>query len=213
VIKLWSGAASTNVRLVRSYQEAAGWIDRLFTRGVLNLAGGTFQYWKLSPGRLRAAAHLLFHGSPPGPQAWEVHRNYVLFQEFLEENSFDTRVTIIGNRAFAYRRFNRENDFRASGSGRIDNDPGQIDPAFVRLAFEVARKLRAQSCAMDGLWRGREPVVGEVSYTYVSRFVHDCPGHWDSELKWHEGKMWPEEAHVADFLARLEAWRQTECRR
>jgi len=136
---------------------------------------------------------------------WELHKNYVYFQEFLPGNAFDTRVTVIGDRAFGYRRFNRENDFRASGSGLVDHDPAGIDAAFIDLAFQVAKKLGAQSCAIDGLWRDGEAVVGEISYTYVSWLVHDCPGHWDSGLNWHEGQMWPEEAQIQDFIARLEA--------
>ena len=36
------------------------------------------------------------------PTIWQTEKNYVLFQKFLPNNSFDTRVTVIGNRAFAY---------------------------------------------------------------------------------------------------------------
>jgi hypothetical protein len=34
----------------------------------------------------------------------------------------------------------------------------------------------------------------------VAWMVESCPGHWDSKLQWHEGHVWPEEAHVEDFL-------------
>ena len=71
----------------------------------------------------------------------------VLFQEFLPCNDFDTRITVIGNRAFGFRRFNRANDFRASGSGKIDYDPKNIAPEMVQLAFDVTRRLNVQSCS------------------------------------------------------------------
>jgi hypothetical protein len=31
--------------------------------------------------------------------------------------------------------------------------------------------------------------------------VHSCPGHWDKNLKWHRGKMWPQDAILEDMLA------------
>ena len=76
----------------------------------------------------------------PNPY-WDVHYRYALFQQWLPGNEFDTRITVIGNRAFGFRRFNRQGDFRASGSGNLDWDPVQVDPAFVQLAFRIAKRL------------------------------------------------------------------------
>lgn len=200
VLKLWAGAGSQNVTLVKSRLEAELWVRRIFERGVASL----FKEQPTLKSRLKEAVRILARGEGGAPP-WELHKNYVLFQEFLPGNAFDTRVTVIGSRAFGFRRFNREGDFRASGSGKIDHDPQQVSAEFVRLAFDTARKLKAQSCAIDGLRRGTDPVVGEVSYTYASWAVHDCPGHWDADLNWHEGQMRPEEAQIQDFLRRLES--------
>lgn len=214
VLKLAAGAGSTNVRLVRSHQEACVWITRLFAEGVANLEGPPRgQYpWSVKK-RLRGAFKAIVKGqSLYDPLLHgERHQDYVLFQEFLPDNPFDTRVTVIGDRAFAFRRFNRPNDFRSSGSGNFDVNPAEIDLWTVRLAFQVAQRLNTQSIAIDGLRRGEDRVVGEISYTYVSWVVHECPGHWrlvgspmTGELMWQEGQMWPEEAQVQDFLHRLE---------
>lgn len=199
VLKLWSGAGSSNVTLVPTPAEAARWIDRLFGYGVATLAADPPTLQQRAEHGVRALLAL------DEPHPHELHKDYVLFQEFLPDNPFDTRITVIGDRAFGFRRFNREGDFRASGSGQIDHAPDQVDARMIRLAFETADRLKMQSCAIDGLWRGGDPVVVEVSYTYASWAVHDCPGHWDRELAWHPGQMWPEEAQVQDFLARLEA--------
>lgn len=197
VIKLWSGAGSSNVQLVPSYSHAEKWINRLFAKGVEDLDTVGFQPLN----RLVKALVLLYRGEISCP--WELHKNYVLFQEFLPGNDFDTRITVIGNRAFGFRRFNRPADFRASGSGIIDHDPAKIDLDTVRLAFDVSKKLHAQSIAIDGLRDEERRVVGEVSYTYASWAVRLCPGHWDIDLNWHPGQMWPEEAQVRDFMDRL----------
>lgn len=96
----------------------------------------------------------------------EFHKGYVLFQEFLSDNAFDIRITIIGNRAFTFRRFNRPNDFRANGSGRIDWDPAYITTDALLLAYEAARILETQSLAVDILRQEGEPVIAEISYYY-----------------------------------------------
>ncbi len=213
VLKLATGCSSTNVRLVRDPSEANVWIDRIFRRRLTTLEEGQFR--PLPWGRrIRAAASVLRHGTPPLPwdDGYEPQSGYVLFQEFLPGNDFDTRVTVIGNRAFASRRLNRPGDFRASGGGRSDFDPKQIDERFVRLAFLTARSLASQSCAIDGLYKEMTPVVGEISYTYPSWAVQFCPGHWRldgssdrGDLAWIPGQKWPEEAQVEDFLCRLDS--------
>jgi hypothetical protein len=118
------------------------------------------------------------------------------------------RITIIGHRAFAFRRFNRPGDFRASGSGRIDWNPESIDEDALRLAYKVARRLGAQTVAVDVLRRRGEPLIGELTLTYASWAVRDCPGHWtldgtpkDGTLQWVDGSMRPEDAIFADFVA------------
>lgn len=206
VAKLAGGAGSSNVRLMRTRDEALAWIERMFATGISSVGDTPGMSTK---DRLKASAKVLL-GRNTVP--YELQKNYVLFQEFLDKNPFDTRITVIGKRAFGFRRFNRPNDFRASGSGLIDHDPQQVDLRVVRLALRAARLLQSQSCAVDGLFRGGEPAIGEVSYTFSSKAVHDCPGHWDLEgepdtgqLVWTDGTMWPEAAQLEDFLTRLVA--------
>jgi glutathione synthase/RimK-type ligase-like ATP-grasp enzyme len=214
VIKLWSGASSSNVGLVSSFDEAGSWIKKLFGWGLHGLKDNYSDHWPLAKRRIRAALKLLIKGDLPTRKipehAWDLHKNYVLFQEFLPNNAFDHRIVIIGKRAFGFRRFNQPNDFRASGSSKKDIDPQNVDPEAVRLGFHVAEKLKTQSVAIDCLRRGEERVVGEISYTYPHWTVHQCPGHWECEngsqplnLTWKSGQMWPEEAQIEDFIKRL----------
>jgi len=212
VLKLAAGAGSTNVRLIHTPAEAARWVDRLFDRRLVNLQEEPFLplSWKR---RIRPVVRILLRGTPPNfpDNGYDPQSGYVLFQEFLPGNEFDTRVTVIGNRAFAYRRFNRPDDFRASGSGNFSVDPEKIDPSFIQLGFKTASAIKSKSCAIDGLYKQGEGVVGEISYTYVSWVVHACPGYWEltgapdtDQLRWVEGPMWPEEAQIEDFLRRLQ---------
>lgn len=207
VLKLWGGAGSTNVRLIRSESDAQRWIRLLFDHGLRRMEDVGNYGCRAKRALRKAAKQMLRRVDITDIEAWsngwDIHRNYVLFQEFLPDNDYDTRITVIGNRAFGFRRHNRDNDFRASGSGRIDYTRSEVDPAFIGLAFQIADKLKMQSCAIDGLWRGNEAVAGEVGHIYLSSAIYNCPGHWDRDLNWHEGHMWPEQAHVEDFVARL----------
>jgi hypothetical protein len=216
VIKLAGGITSENVRLLKSPEEAEYWIHRLFNEGTVSLERPTLGGFAGAKKRVRNSLRLLVKGLPPAPsRRSDLHLDYVLLQEFLPDNDHDTRVTVIGNRAFGFRRFNRPDDFRASGSGRIDWDHTKVDPAIVRLAFATARKLRSQSLAVDGMYRdgpgGREPVLVEISYYYEGWAIAECPGHWElrgepetGELEWVPGHVRPQDAILDDFLALLD---------
>ncbi|PCJ37929.1 MAG: hypothetical protein COA75_01545 [Cellvibrionales bacterium] len=199
VLKLFSGAGSSNVKLIQSKDEAHQWINRLFGTGTNSPNENDFSLKSRLMNALAIIADKKSHH--------EIHHGYAYFQEFLPDNDYDTRVTIIGNRAFAFRRFNRPNDFRASGSGIIDYNTEHIDEKFIRLAFTTANQLHTQSCAIDGVWKGGTATTVEVSYTYVSKVIFDCPGHWElnghpetGDLIWIEGHMNPEEAQIIDYL-------------
>lgn len=209
VLKLSAGYQGSNVRLVRTRDDALFYIDELFGHGVIGLGYQRASRPRLLLRRLRSAVDLARGRNPYGPTIdVGLEHGYFFAQEFLAGNSFDVRVTIIGNRAFVFRRLNRPDDFRASGSGRIDWDPAQVDETIIRFAYRTAARLDAQTVALDILRRGSELVVVELTLAYASWAVRDCPGHWildgDAEtghLQWAEGNMRPEDAIFSDFVA------------
>lgn len=210
VLKLAHGFQSANVRLVKSRAEAKAWANELFGPGLTTLNVSPAQRATRYGRRMRAALRLLLGRRARGGA--DFSHSYMYVQEFLPDNEFDIRVTVIGNRAFGFLRFNRDDDFRASGSGRIDWDSKEVPQEAVRLAFEIARRLKTQSVAIDVLRRGAELVVGEISYTGASWAIAECPGHWrrldgvsDDRFEWVEGSMRPEDAIFEDFIAQLEA--------
>jgi hypothetical protein len=209
VIKLASGITSENVALLRGPDDARYWTRRLFEHGSV-----TLERERLVPRprrmarRLLNAAQVVATGAlPPIGTRTDLQKGYLLVQEFLEGNTFDTRITVIGNRAFAFRRLNRPDDFRASGSGRIDWDPAAIAEDAVALAFRVARRLGSQSLAVDVLRKNGAPVINEISYCYEGWAVEACPGHWRvstaGQIEWVEGHLAPERAILHDFLQRV----------
>jgi len=216
VLKLSAGYQASNVRLMRNREEALFYVDQLFTHGVTGLGYKPTSRPRQLLRRLRAAAALVKGNHPYAPtEQAELQHGYFFAQEFLPDNDFDVRITIIGNRAFVFRRLNRPDDFRASGSGRIDWNPHEIGEELVRFAFNVARKLNAQTVAVDIIRRGTEPVIVELTLSYASWAVRDCSGHWTlhgnpetGDLKWLDGSMRPEDAIFTDFMTPLLEERQ-----
>lgn len=217
VFKLARGAGSANVRLVRTRDEAIALVKRAFGAGFKPIPGylsdATTRYrqFRKRGGRILTKLRRL-----PGELRKAIvvnrligrERGYAYFQDFLPGNVFDTRVTVIGDRAFAFTRNVRSGDFRASGSGGLCYDLARIKPDAVRIAFEVARKIGAQSMAFDFLVApdGRY-LIGELCYAYNAKAVYDCEGHWDSAMNWHPGHMWPEDAILEDLLESLKSRR------
>jgi len=212
VFKLRCGAGSTNVRLVATRSHAEKLCRTAFGRGFV-----------ASPGYLTDLRHKIRRTDTAG-KLWQKlrrlpttllclsarrhslprERGYVLFQDFLAGNAYDTRVTVIGNRAFAFRRFNRPGDFRASGSGLIDHSPDEIDLRCVDAAFQAADRMQAQCLAFDFLFDGDgNPRINEFSYAFLAQYVHACPGHWDRTLTWRQGHVWPQDAILDDLLAAI----------
>jgi hypothetical protein len=132
---------------------------------------------------------------------WQIQKDAILFQKYLPNNSFDTRVTVIGNRAFAFRRFVRSNDFRASGSGNFDTDPEKIDTRCLEIAFSISKRLNFNTMAYDFIFdEDKKPYINEISYCFVDWVVQSCPGHWDENLSWHSGQNWLQYYQLMDFL-------------
>lgn len=140
----------------------------------------------------------------------DFHKNSLLVQEFIPGNDFDARITITGKRAFGARRYSRPHDFRASGCGNITPEPSLIDLEAVRLGFQVAETLGAQTICIHVLRRGDTLVACAVSYYVDGWVVHKCPGCWEltgspgtGRLEWAAGQVRVEYAILEGFLARL----------
>ena len=211
VFKLRVGSGSSNVQLVRSRQHAYTLCARAFGSGFKPVASYFSDYtskrsrvkspallatklWRLPRSllRIRAANKLMNR-----------ERGYVYFQDFLQDNLFDTRVIVTGDKAFGMRRYVRRNDFRASGSGLIDYSREVIDIRCVSNAFLLSDRLRTQSLACDYLFQENELRLIEISYGYVPRVYDKCVGYWDREMGWHEGPITGEDLIMEMFLERL----------
>jgi glutathione synthase/RimK-type ligase-like ATP-grasp enzyme len=209
VFKLRKGAGSSNVKLVQSAREARALAKRAFSAGfspIPHYGHDALKRYHAARRRgdllnvLRRIPQVLARIQDTN-RLMGREKGYVYFQEFIPGNNFDTRVTVIGDRAFGFTRNVRPGDFRASGSGDIVYDSHRIQQKCVEIAFEVTRKVGSQSMAFDFVsGKDEQPLILEVSYNYNAQAVYTCPGHWDAKLNWHQGHIWPQDAILIDLL-------------
>ncbi len=205
VFKLRGGAGSENVILVESNRLGERAIRKMFNSGIKSTRipwrSTRWKDFQLSKAVRHVGANAIRKIQGAAMPVLELHKNYVLFQKFMPNNHYDTRVTVIGKRAFAFRRLNRPNDFRSSGSGRIEYDVESIDKRFITLAIAISEKMGFQSMAYDFLYdENGVPTFCEISYAYVDTAVYNCPGYWDGSLNWHHGHFWPQYCQLVDAL-------------
>jgi glutathione synthase/RimK-type ligase-like ATP-grasp enzyme len=127
-------------------------------------------------------------------------KGYIYFQDFIPNNDYDTRLTVIGNKCTAVRRYNRTNDFRASGSGIYKFEPELFDIQSIQLAFDLAEKLKMQSCAFDFIKHKDKDLLVEISYCFPVIRPSNIQGYWDRELNWHPGKLIQEYFMIEDLI-------------
>jgi glutathione synthase/RimK-type ligase-like ATP-grasp enzyme len=209
VFKLKGGAGAANVKLVRSNKEASKLINTAFGKGFSQfdrLGNLKERYRKYKSGKdtllgvAKGVGRLIIPTEFAKLQSRE--RGYVYFQDFIPNNTFDTRVVVVNGYAAAERRMVRKGDFRASGSGQFSYDDINIET--IRIALEVSIKLKLQSCAYDFVFDENEnPLIVEMSYGFGVDGISNVPGYWDSSLQWHEGKFNPQKWMVKEIISNL----------
>ena len=212
VFKLRSGAGSQNVRLVETKEEAEKLCRKSFGKGFVSISG-YFVDAKAKVRKIKTMTEFMeklkrlpnsVSNVLTARRLFPKEKGYIYFQDFLPDNKFDTRITIIGDRAFGFTRNTRPNDFRASGSGDIDYNIDRIDKRCIKIAFNTVQRMKTQSLAFDFIFNEeKNPKIGEISYCYQNKAVYDCPGFWDQDMKWHEGHVWPEDAIILDLLREI----------
>ena len=215
VFKLSSGAGGSNVVKVSNAKEACRLIDRMFGPGIYDghiyrrpnpATLSRWQRFKWFTRRCKVAARYSVDGRPIGVpgRRWLLEKGYVYFQEFIP-HEFETRVTVIGNRAWGILRIPPPGDFRASVREiSLDRDPKKIDLNCVQIAFDISEHVRLQSARIDFLTTESKPLVSELSYA-VGQTLKPYPGYWNRSLDWIPGETILHWTQAEDFLAEISA--------
>lgn len=195
VFKLKGGAGATNVKLVKNKKDAEKLINQAFGKGfsqfdrLNNLKEKCSKYKNGKESLLGVAkgvGRLVVSSDFDRQQAPE--RGYIYFQDFIPNEGFDIRVVVIENKAVALKRVTRKNDFRASGSGNLVFENEHIDKRYIKIAFDLSKKLKTSSLAIDLIHSKQDAIyVVEISYGFPMLNFLDCAsGYWDNMLNWHQ---------------------------
>lgn len=206
VFKSKSGSGASNVEIIFNEKQAAGKIKKMFGAGYLQEQIGFLNRIRVYNYDIRKIIRhygIRFRNNVLDRESvpfWQKQKNYILFQKFMPGNAYDTRVQVTGKRAYAFRRYNRKNDFRASGSNNWSLDRGKIDMDMVKIAFSVSEKLGFKSMAYDFIYdENKNPVIVEISYCYGD-YPEFSDGYWDRDLNWHDGEFIPQYLEMVDLL-------------
>jgi len=198
VWKLRGGAGSANVKLIENKKQAQKYIKKAFGSGFKQYNAwsnlqerlrkfrlGKTTLWNILKGFIR------LNYAPEFSRTAGRARGYIYFQDFMPDNHFDIRVVVIGDNAFAIKRMVRKKDFRASGSGTILYEKHHFKEDDIKLAFDINEKLKSQCIAMDFVYDKGQTKLIEISYGFSPEGYDNCPGYWDKNLNWIEGRFNP----------------------
>jgi glutathione synthase/RimK-type ligase-like ATP-grasp enzyme len=201
VFKLRGGASSGNVVLVKKRKEAYRLIKKAFGRGfrqfrrITEIKDTLYRYIQRKVSFvtfLKAFAKFFMLSKYESIKGNE--KGYIYFQEFLPGNNYDLRVIVIGDQAFAIKRLVRDNDFRASGSGKIIYTKEEIDQECVLMAFDYSYRIGSNCLAYDFVYNeSKKPMIVEISFGFSAKAYYSCEGYWDKEINWHKGNFFPQD--------------------
>lgn len=180
VAKINTGAGSTGVEKIKNSQQAKKYIKNSFgIKGRETI----YPYYR--------------------------QKDYILFQEFIDDAKFDLRVMIIGNKAFGYYRYPNKGDFRASGAGNYEKKA--IPAEALRIAIDVKNKLQSRLMGVDLLFSDKQQRYFIIEASLFNQIdtpeqlvIDGVPGYYDisdiNNIVFKPGKFWIHELVIEEVI-------------
>ena len=198
IAKLRRGSGANNVKMLKNVRQAKYYAKRMFSKGFSpsqSLLYKTYSKvqstrdWKTLLARIRLIPNFLIArryglGMP-------MERGYCYFQEFIENDGYDLKVVVVGNKCSYLVRKVRKGSYKASGGGGIYYDRALVTPQIINSAFLTADVLGLQCVGFDYVVNrkdGRGCIV-EMCYGFDSEAISASGGYWDRSLTWHDAPL------------------------
>lgn len=191
VFKLRGGAGASNVKLAHNVKEAKRLVNKAFGKGFpqfdrIGYLKERYNRWREGKdsfvGVIKGIGRLFL--TTDFSKMHPREKGYAYFQDFIPNNNYDTRVVVIGgDKAMGERRYCRKGDFRASGSGVFEY--GDIDTNMLKIAFEIAQRLKLQTVAFDFIYKDGQPLIVEISYGFGTHGISHSGGYYTLDYQWH----------------------------
>lgn len=161
VFKPAAGAVSRGVALIKNRDEA---LVQLKKKMRSPICLGTFK---------ELYKRLLRKGHVP----YSLRRQKIILQEFVPNLDGDYKVLIYGHRAYIVRRGVRDNDFRASGSGKL-SWPKEIPDGLLEVAWKILKGFDVPHISLDIAFDGRQFHMIEVQFLQFGTATLDRSKHY-----------------------------------
>lgn len=193
VAKLRCGSGASNVKLLRSESQALRYARRMFGKGfdpspsLLYKAYSKAQSsrnWKTFISRIKKIPQFLYTRSHA--KQMPIEKGYCYFQEFIENEGFDIKVVVVGNKLSYFIRRIRVGDFRASGGGDFFYDKRFITQQIIDSAFTTADKLGLQCVGFDYVVDKNtgQGLIIEMCYGFDYKAIQDAEGYFNRKGEW-----------------------------
>lgn len=195
VAKLRCGSGSNNVKLLRDKQEALKYANKMFSKGLQpapSLLYKSFSKiqstkdWQTFWNRFKRIPEFL--RTRMSAKNMQIERGYCYFQEFIENDNYDIKVVVIGDKLSFLVRKTRVGDFRASGGGEIFYDSSYITKQIIDVAFAAADNLQLQCMGFDFVVDKKtgEGLIVEMCYGFDWEAIYSAGGYFDRAGVWHK---------------------------
>lgn len=183
ISKISTGSASYGVDKLNNYDQALKIVEQIFSYK------GKETYFKYTS-----------------------QKNYVYFQDFIEDATYDLRVMAVGNELFGYYRYPNKGDFRASGAGNYEKK--EIPSEALELAYQVKEKFGSSFLATDFVYseKRKKFLIIESSIfigvdTCEQLSINGVAGKYlrmgENQFEFQPGKYWVQELTLKNVIEKL----------
>lgn len=173
ISKITTGSSSFGVEIIKTKKQALKIVNEVFG------SAGRKNYWP-----------------------YQRQKNYVYFQNFIPNASYDLRVMVVGKKLFGYYRYPKKGDFKASGAGIVEKK--EIPAEALELAYQTKKAFNANFLATDMLYDEikKKFFIIESSIfigidTCEQLVVNGNAGYYqrlsESDFQFNEGRFWIQE--------------------
>lgn len=193
--KLRCGSGSHNVKLLKNKGELRSYAKRMFGKGYKPAPSLLFKAtsnikssndWATIKKRARRIPEFL--RTLASAKHLPDEKGYVFLQEFIQNEGYDLKIVVVGDKLSFIARNIRKGDFRASGGGDLFFDKSLINQDIIESAFAVSDKLGFQCMGYDYVVDKASGIgkIVEISYGFSHAALLQANGFFDRCGVWHE---------------------------
>lgn len=212
VAKLRRGSGSNNVKLLKDYLSASQYAKRMFSKGYSPTQNLVFKtYSKVQSTRDFATLKKRIKRIPDFLKArrfgrgMPIEKGYCYFQEYINNDGYDLKVAVVGEKCAFIARNVRKGSFKASGGGELFYDKSKIPLSVVKSAFAVSEKIGTQCIGFDFVVDNTNNTgrIIEMCFGFDFEAIVDCGGYWDKDLNWHNEPLYVRREVITNVFAKI----------